>query len=166
MLDGLVIRTVPAVPPVPPATVGTPAQNFAYLVQIDPATGAGTVVAEISGTLLAAAGISPTAPNNQVTALPAAAVGNNGLLYFNATVGGTPGLFTIDPRAGAGAANTVNAIPGNFGGKTVSALSSNNGLTGAGGTQIFNVNTLNTNLGGGGVGAVGEWPYLRYFDRG
>lgn len=151
---GIVIQTIP------PAMMGGAATNIAYLATIDKSTGMGTVVADITSQVLAAAGIVPGTPGAVVTAAPAAAFGPNGLLYFVAATGtsgaggggggggnvnATQQLFNVNVN---NPTNSVAGVPGNFGGKNVTAIGfdGNGALHAASGMTTFNTNPNNTNL--------------------
>ncbi|MDB5332694.1 MAG: hypothetical protein JWP03_3845 [Phycisphaerales bacterium] len=156
---GIVVQTIPAMGMVP-------ASNIAVLVTIDKTTGNGTVVADITGQILAAAGIVPGTMGAVVTSAPGAAFNPaNGLLYFTGTAGTapTPGgmaggnekLFTVDVNnptasvAGIGNQNlAVNASAVEFGG---------NGLTVSSGMNLVGVNP-NTGVVGATVGTTANGP--------
>ncbi|MDB5171516.1 MAG: hypothetical protein JWN51_289 [Phycisphaerales bacterium] len=156
---GIVIQTIPA-------QGTTPATNIAVLVTIDKTTGTGTVVADITGQILAAAGIAPGTVGAVVTSAPAAAFNpTNGLLYFVATTGvnagggggggggggtptGTQQLFSLNVN---NPTNTVAGIQGNFAGNAVTSIefTANGTLTVVAGTTVINtVNITNTSIGG------------------
>jgi hypothetical protein len=144
--------------------MGATTNNLVQVVTINNTTAAATVVAEISGQIIAAAGANfapPTTGSVQVTAVTAAAFSpTNGLLYFVAAGGAnnTPMLFTVNVNAGSRAniGNSVAVIPGTFGSTVANAASigaitfdpSGNlwaiGNIAAGNNEVFEVNTTLT----------------------
>jgi hypothetical protein len=163
---GLVVTPITTTVVVGTVTTTT-TSNLVQLVTIDNTSAAATVVGELSGSIIAAAGanfVAPTGMNAgpvQVTAVTAAAFNpNSGLLYFVAVGGAdnTPVLFTVNVNAGSRNAiqGSVAAIPGTFGStpivpSSIGAItfdSSGNlwaaGKIPAGNNELFVVNTTDT----------------------
>ena len=93
-------------------------QNILQISEVDPTTGLGTVVAEVSAQAVAAAAGRFTGANPMITGVTGAAFSPvNGDLFFVATggTGNTPVLFSVDVTQGAGIGASLTASPGTFG---------------------------------------------------